>query len=542
MRSPCTRSPRNRRVHDLVMFAGLCWAWLISLLPMLVLRRGGAAPARCVGCSTATRSPRRPSPGARERPCTRAAGTAALRAGGRLRRSRSRRRGVSAGPRGPAVPRRARLGAGARASGTRAAHAAAGAMGALVEKDLRVSWRDPASRRSLLHGRDRARCPAALPVAGDAGPAGRSPALRRVLVGAASSARTPSRLERHGAGAAVRLPGRRLARSWWPRTSARSCCAPGLAGLSLGDAALAGPPRAGGRAVVLAGPGARARRPTTTSPSSFPLPAPAAGRDRRPRLGHARPRARPRSALVAMSATLAVVPRPFVFLAWLPHLLAALAVARHAAAGARAGPARSTSCSSGRRAPAAAPRARAARASSRRGVRRRRPRVAIVGLGLVGGSLARGLTRGATRDRHRLAARCAARAARARDRDGATRAEAAARGRRGRPGGPARHEPAPAAPPGARRAAGARCSPTCRASRATSCARRPAGPARLRGRPPDGGHREARLRRLGAGPVPGPTWWLVPSERAGADAQRARPRARRGRAAGHRPTPPATTA
>ena len=160
----------------------------------------------------------------------------------------------------------------------------------------------------------------------------------------------------------------------------------------------------------------------------FPIPLPAAGRDPNTPVSGTRGLGAAAMGIVAMTATL-LVSGPFAFLVWLPHLLGERwlwALDAAARPGRRRG--RLLHGRERGRAPAAAARAGAPGAAARRGVTVRRPSVAIIGLGLVGGSLARALTRKGYRVtgidwplvvRRALAMRAISR--------GATRAEAAVR-------------------------------------------------------------------------------------------------------------------
>ncbi len=266
---------------------------------------------------------------------------------------------------------------------------------------------------------------------------------------------------------------------------------------------------------------------------------PAAGRDPSAPVSGTRGLGAAAISLVAMTATLAVV-APFAFLAWLPQLLGErLAVRAHAAAGARRGVRRLLHGHERRGAAAAAARAGAPGPAPRETSEVRRPRVAIIGLGLVGGSLARALTRRGYAvtgiDWPLVVRRALATRAITRGRD-ARRGGRAVRPRGA--GGASGHEPAPAAPPRAV------APPELVLTDVSSVKRdivREAARLGLRGFV--GGHPMAGTEKRGfaassAGLFQGATWWLVPSRERPRQPQRARARARRGRAPGHAPTPP----
>lgn len=146
---------RNRRVHDVVLFAGLGAGFLVSVAPLLVLA-GAGGPAARVGEALVSRDLFAASPYAwGVRAAVHAArgelpaflffglaGTAAV--AGAMTASAAL---IERTYRGALD-----LGAGGGAAGRRARMPLSGAMGAVVEKDLRMAWRDPASKAGLLIG------------------------------------------------------------------------------------------------------------------------------------------------------------------------------------------------------------------------------------------------------------------------------------------------------------------------------------------------------------------------------------------------------
>lgn len=146
---------RNRRIHDLVLFAGLGAGFLVSVAPLLVLA-GAGGPAARVGEALVSRDLFAASPYAwGVRAAVHAArgelpafllfglaGTAAV--AGAMTASTALIQRIYRGD--------LDLGVGGGAGTRRARMPLAGALGALVEKDLRMAWRDPASKAGLLIG------------------------------------------------------------------------------------------------------------------------------------------------------------------------------------------------------------------------------------------------------------------------------------------------------------------------------------------------------------------------------------------------------
>jgi hypothetical protein len=146
---------RNRRLHDLATFFGIGLAFLIGLLPLLVLW-GGARPLAAVARTLRAWDPFALSPFAwGVRAAVHAgrgdlAGFAALSAAAVL--SVVAAMALSAF----LIQRMARgdlnLGGDAAAAAAPARMRFAGAVGAVLEKDLRMSWRDPALKATLFIG------------------------------------------------------------------------------------------------------------------------------------------------------------------------------------------------------------------------------------------------------------------------------------------------------------------------------------------------------------------------------------------------------
>ena len=146
---------RNRRVHDVVLFAGLGAGFLVSVAPLLVLA-GAGGPAARVGEALVSRDLFAASPyawgvraavhaGRGELPAFLLFGLAGAAAvGGAMAASTALIHRIYRGE--------LDLGVGGGAAGRPARMPLPGALGALVEKDLRMAWRDPASKAGLVIG------------------------------------------------------------------------------------------------------------------------------------------------------------------------------------------------------------------------------------------------------------------------------------------------------------------------------------------------------------------------------------------------------
>jgi len=95
-------------------------------------------------------------------------------------------------PHAARLPRRAELGTSTRATDGRARMPLSGPLGTLVEKDLRVAWRDPAVRAGLLMGSWDRSCRVLLSQARGVGRAARRCCCWRASSGSRASARTRS--------------------------------------------------------------------------------------------------------------------------------------------------------------------------------------------------------------------------------------------------------------------------------------------------------------------------------------------------------------
>ena len=526
---------RNRRWHDRALFAGIGLGVAFSLAadPAAEPGRLRGPPARAPRSSSATCSRSCPSPGARAPPSTRAGARRSPSWAGRApRRSPWRPRSASRWP--------SRSGCTA-ASWTSGKPPGAGRPGRACGSP--ASWAPSSRRTCASRGATRARRPSSSP--GSIGPLvlllvlwqGSAGPLRPGLLLAIASfsglgalGANAFALERQGLGLLFGFPADRLAILVGKNLGVIALRLPALSRCRSPPSWSPGPASSPRSRPSCCSPRCSRRRPTTTSRSSFPFPVAAAGRDpSAPVSGtrglgaaamtlarDARDARRPRRRSSSSPGCPQLLGERWLF--------AADAAARARRRGGRLlhGHARAPrGCSSG-----------ASRSSSPAWRGRtevaRRPRVAIIGLGLVGGSLARALTAaGLPRDRHRLAARRPPGPAHAGDRGGRDARRGRGGGRRRGARGAAGHEPPPAAPAGEGGPAGAGASPTSRASRARSCARRrgwacAASSAATRWR----ARRSAASRASSAGLFQGAPWWIVPAREAARDAPRARAGAR----------------
>jgi len=316
---------RNRRIHDRVVFVGIGLGVLLSLFPILMLSRGGSAARRLV-VPLLERDVFLLSPfawGAR----------AAVHAG--------RGEGLAfvgfslavtvalAATVGVSTVLAHRLYRGELDTGEATARGASrapmrlpGAVGAVVEKELRVVWRDPRLKAVSLSG---VIGPLLLLfLLGQGSAAGIGPAqLFSVasmaglgVIGANSFA-----LERQGLGLLLGFPVDRLAILVGKNLALVVLRGPVLVSLALAALVLAGPgvvPAVASLVLVTQVIGSAADNYLSIL---FPIAVPAAGRDPNAPIAGTRGLGAAAMGLVAMIATL-VGAAPFAFLAWLPHLLA----------------------------------------------------------------------------------------------------------------------------------------------------------------------------------------------------------------------------
>jgi ABC-2 type transport system permease protein len=211
----------------------------------------------------------------------------------------------------------------------RAAHARIrlpGAMGALVEKDLRVAWRDPRLKAVTLSS---VIGPLVLLfLLGQGSPEGVGPAQLVTVASIAGLGVVGSNalaLERHGLGLLLGFPLDRLALLAAKNLAVLVLRGPALAALSLASLVLAGPLVAAAVATIVLLTQVVASAADNFLQILFPVPVAAAGGDPHAAVSGTRGLGAVATALLSMGATLAVA-APFAFLAWLPELLGSRAL------------------------------------------------------------------------------------------------------------------------------------------------------------------------------------------------------------------------
>lgn len=314
---------RNRRVHDRLLFVGIAFGVALSLLPVLMLARGGSA-ARRLAVALLERDVFALSPFAW-----------------------SARAAVHAG-RGEWLPAaglcaavvvallaavalsaliaerlyRGELDSGSAAgSRARARVRLPGVVGALVEKDLRTAWRDPRLKAVTLSG---VIGPLLLLfLLGQGSPTGVGPAqlgLVACLAGLSVIGSNALALERDGLGMLLGFPVDRLALVTGKGLAVVVLRSPALVALALAALVIAGPVVAAAVATVVLLTQVLASAADSYLQILFPIPVPAAGRDPSAPISGSRGLGAAAIGLAAMAATLALA-TPFAFLAWLPQLV-----------------------------------------------------------------------------------------------------------------------------------------------------------------------------------------------------------------------------
>jgi ABC-2 type transport system permease protein len=319
---------RRRRLHDRLAFVGIAIGVLVSVTPILVLSRGGSSARRALVAllerdvfvlSPFAWSARAAVHGSRGELLP-FLGFGALTAVAALAAF------------GVAVAVAHRLYRGELDVGeapSRAARARIrlpGAMGALVEKDLRVAWRDPRSKAVTLSS---VVGPLVLLLLlGQGSPSGVGPAQLVMVASIAGLGVVGSNalaFERHGLGLLLGFPLDRLALLSAKNLAVVVLRGPALAALSLAALVLAGPLVAAAIATIVLLTQVVASAADNFLQILFPVPVAAAGGNPNAPVSGTRGLGAVATALLAMSATLAVA-APFAFLAWLPHMLASPAL------------------------------------------------------------------------------------------------------------------------------------------------------------------------------------------------------------------------
>jgi ABC-2 type transport system permease protein len=314
---------RNRRAHDRLLFAGIGFGVLLSLLPVLLLARGGSAARRLAGAFL-ERDVFVLSPFAWSARAAVHAGRgewlAALGFSGGVVVALLSALALSA-----VIAERLYRGevdsgsaAGARA---RARVLLPGAVGALVEKDLRTAWRDPRLKAVTLSG---VIGPLLLLfLLGQGSPSGVGPAqlgLVACLAGLSVIGSNALALERDGIGLLLGFPVDRLALVAGKSLAVVVLRAPALVALSLAALVIAGPVVALAVATVVLLTQVLGSAADSYLQILAPIAVPAAGRDPSAPVSGSRGLGAAALGLVAMTGTLALA-APFAFLAWLPQLV-----------------------------------------------------------------------------------------------------------------------------------------------------------------------------------------------------------------------------
>jgi len=314
---------RRRRLHDRVLFAGIGVGLLLSLVPVLMLSRGGAAARRAL-VALVERDIFALSPfGWSARAAVHAGrGDFAPFLGwsAAVLVTTAAALGLSAAIAGRLY--RGELDSGeAPARAARARIRLPGAIGALVEKDLRVAWRDPRLKAVTLSG---VIGPLLLLFVLGQGSAGGVGPVQLVLVagmaGVGVIGSNALALERDGLGLLLGFPINRLALVTGKSIAVVVLRAPALVALSVAALLFAGPVTAIAIACVVLVTQVIACAADSYLQILFPVPVPAAGRDPNAPISGSRGLGAAAISLLTMAVTL-VAAAPFAFLAWLPEPL-----------------------------------------------------------------------------------------------------------------------------------------------------------------------------------------------------------------------------
>jgi ABC-2 type transport system permease protein len=317
---------RDRRLHDRVLFAGLALGLLLSFLPLVLMSGAGAALGRVAG-ELLSRDVFALSPyawgvraavhaGRGEADAfLRWAGAAAMGVGAALALStalvqRMHRGELNLGevPGDGAVLRSRAL--------------LPGPVGALLEKDLRMVWREPRQKAVVLSGLVALLVLLVVVWQGSAGHA--RPGILLVLASFAGLSTLGSNafaLERRGLALLLGFPVDRFSVFVAKNASALLLRAPAVVMIAAGTAFLVGPRFVPAVVAVVWLTQMIAAAGDNFLGILFPVPVPAPGRNPHAPSSGTRGLAVALTTTFAMAAVLAVS-LPFAFLAWLPHLLA----------------------------------------------------------------------------------------------------------------------------------------------------------------------------------------------------------------------------
>ncbi len=315
---------RNRRWHDRAVFLGIGVGVALSLAPVLMLSRGGSAARRALGAllrhdvfllspfawsARAAVHVGRGDWGLAAGLCAAVALAAAASVGVSTLVAQRLYRGELD------------VGEGTAGAGRRARVRLPGALGALVEKELRVVWRDPRLKAVSLSGVIGPLL--VLFLLGQGAPGGAGPGqLFAVaqMAGLGAIGANALAVERQGLGLLLGFPVDRLRVLAGKNLALVVLRGPVLAALGLAGLVLGGPLVVLPVVVLVLLTQLLASAADNYLSILFPMPVAAAGRDPNAPSSGTRGLGAAVMGLVAMAAALAAS-SPFAFLVWLPHLL-----------------------------------------------------------------------------------------------------------------------------------------------------------------------------------------------------------------------------
>jgi ABC-2 type transport system permease protein len=315
---------RNRRWHDRALLAGLGLGVFLSLLPVLLLSRGGSPARRLVlalldrdvfalvpfawGARAAVHAGRGEAPAFLGWAIAAALALAATVGVSVALAQRLYRGEVDLGE------------ASSRGAG-RARMRLPGAVGALVEKDLRVAWRDPRLKALVLTGVIGPLVLLLVLWQGAAGALGSGVLLAvAAFSGLGTLGANAFALERQGLGLLFGFPVDRFRILLGKNLAVIVLRLPALFAVAAATLLVAGPAFVPAVATIVLLTQLLAAAADNYLSILFPVPVASAGRDPNAVASGTRGLGAAALLLVAMLATL-VASAPFVFLAWLPHLL-----------------------------------------------------------------------------------------------------------------------------------------------------------------------------------------------------------------------------
>ena len=315
---------RNRRWHDRALFAGIGLGVAFSLLPILLLSRGGSQ-ARRLGLLLLERDVFALVPfawGARAAVhAGRGEALAFLGWAGASTLALAAAIGVSVALAQRLYRGELDLGEASGGGAARARMRLPGVVGALVEKDLRVAWRDPRTKALVFTGVIGPLVLLLFLWQGSAGPL--RPGFLLAIAsfsGLGALGANAFALERQGLGLLFGFPADRLSILVGKNLGVIALRLPALLAVSLATLAVAGPAFVPAITAVVLLTQVLAAAADNYLSILFPFPVAAAGRDPGAPASGTRGLGAAAMTLVATLATL-VASAPFVFLAWLPELL-----------------------------------------------------------------------------------------------------------------------------------------------------------------------------------------------------------------------------